>query len=437
MEIAFWCSLAACVCFVVLYFNASQKLAVQSERARRVDSLESQIQSQVIENQKFQSKIAELSALVEYERKSSQEKIELLQQAEKQLADTFKTLSSDSLKETQKHFFDVAKQTFDSYSTNFQVHMQQKHVAISDLVKPLAESLKAVDGKIQELEKTRVGAYATVSEQIKQLAVSQGTLQSETAKLVKALRAPSARGQWGEMQLKRVVEMAGMLSYCDFTEQQTLEGENARFRPDLIVRLPNSRCIVVDAKSPLLSYLESLDIENEQEKLIKLKEHAKHLKKHLLELSEKAYWEKLSPTPEFVVLFLPGEAFFSAALEQDPTLIEYGVDRKVLIASPTTLIALLRSVAYGWKEQMIAEHAQAIFDLGKSLHERLRVMTEHLIRLKKSLDGSVDSYNKLVSSYETRVLPAARKFEEMAVSDKDSIPETSLVDKLSRSLEIV
>lgn len=430
MEIALGISLFISAVVLYRYVQVSQALAVERERTRRANGLEERLQELMTENSQLLAKVAELSAEVSHERQK-------YKNVKLELAEHFKSLSTDVLLMTQKNFFDVAKETFEKYSGAFSTTMQQKERAIAELVKPLAESLKAVDGKMHELEKSRVGAYAQVVEQLRTLAGAQGHLQLETAKLVRALRAPSCRGQWGEMQLRRVVEMAGMLSYCDFSEQQTIEDRGSRFRPDLIVRLPNNRSIVVDAKSPLQSYLEALDCNDEQVKAIKLKEHAKHLKKHLLELGEKAYWEKLSPTPEFVVLFLPGEAFFSTALEQDPMLIEYGVEKKVIIASPTTLISLLLSVAYGWKEERIAEHAKSIFDLAKSFHERLKVMVEHITRLKKSLDGSVDAYNKLVGSFETRVLPAARSFEALASLDADPIEDLSPVEKLTRSLEPV
>ncbi len=424
---------AALLVLLYLYVGAAKELAVYRSEHDRLKAREADLQEK---NTDFAAKIGELSVRLETEQQKSAEKIELLTHAQTELTKTFKALSSDSLKDAQKHFFQLAKETFDGYSSAVQQSMQQKHLQINDLIKPLAESLKAVDGKIHELEKTRISAYATVSEQLKSLAETQGRLQMETIKLVRALRAPSARGRWGEIQLKRVVEMAGMLAYCDFIEQRTFDGEYGRMRPDLIVKLPNGRSIVIDAKSPLQAYLEGLDSENEEVKNAKLKEHAKQLKKHIIELGEKAYWEKLSPTPEFVVLFLPGEAFFSAALEQDPALLEYGVDKKVLIASPTTLIALLRAVAYGWKEELMAEHARAICDLGKSLYDRLKNMTEHLAKLKRSLDGSVESYNKVVASFEARVLPAAKKFEELSVVEQAGFASVDPVEKLTRSLEV-
>jgi DNA recombination protein RmuC len=411
--------ISACALALILAF-VLYRLAGLNERASRFRLLEEDLQKTQEQKEILQAKVTELSVRLEEEKNKAVEKEAFVAKAQ----DAFKALSLDVLKETQTSFFSLAKETFD-----------QRQVAIGDVVKPLSESLKLVDTKIQELEKTRVGAYATLSEHLRTLAASQGMLQSETAKLAKALRAPAARGMWGEIQLKRVIELAGMVAYCDFVEQHTFDSPDGKMRPDVVVRLPNSRSVVIDAKTPLLSYLEAVDLDSDDKKAVKLKEHAKHLKKHMGELGEKAYWERIQPAPEFVVLFMPSEAFFSAALEYDPTLIEYGVDKKVLIATPTTLIALLRAVAYGWKEGLVAKHAQEISEVGKSLHERLKTMTEHLVKLKRSIDNSVDSYNKVVGCFETRVMPAARRFEDMQVVGSEPIVQLQPVESILRSIE--
>lgn len=418
--------LVVCLAFVVTRYILSVKENTESARECRKLHDEKKI---------LEVRLAQLEVRLEEEKKNQAEKLSLLLKAEESIKASFKAISSDALQETQRSFFDVAKATFDKYSNHMREEWQQKNVAINDVVKPLKESLEKVDNKVQELEKARLTAYASVFEQLKSLTNTQMQLHGETNKLVRALRAPTVRGQWGELQLKRVVEMAGMVQYCDFTEQQSFSVEEGRIRPDLLVRLPNERMIVIDAKAPLQAYLEAVDEHDEEKRLSKLKEHAKHVKKHLSDLSEKAYWERIQPTPEFVVLFLPGEAFFSAALDSDPTLIEYGVDKKVLLATPTTLIALLKAVASGWREQVVHEHARAICELGKSLHERLATMSEHFMRLKKSLDGSVDAYNKAVGSFESRVLTAARRFEEIGVSSSTEIPELQLCEKITRTLE--
>lgn len=356
-------------------------------------------------------------------------------QAHDMMKDSFNALASDTLKSQQSAFFDVAKATFEKYSTDIRQEWVQKQQVITEVVKPLKESLEKVDSKIQELEKTRVAAYSSVNEMIKNLNTTHHQLHVETNKLSRSLRASNVRGQWGEMQLKRVVELAGMVEYCDFVTQQTIGSQENRQRPDLIIKLPNERVVIVDAKAPLQAYLEALDAPSEEIKAQKFKEHAKQVKKHLADLSDKAYWESFSNTPEFVVLFLPGESFFAAALEADPQLIEFGAQKRVLMATPTTLIALLRAVALGWREQVMHEETLKICELGKLLHERLATMSEHFGRLKKAMDASVEAYNKVVGSFEGRVMPSARRFEELGVTSAQEIMPLEPVEKLTRSIE--
>jgi len=282
-------------------------------------------------------------------------------------------------------------------------------------------SLKEMEEKIHKLEVARESSHAGLREQIKSLTMSEVQLQKETARLASALRSPGVRGRWGEMQLRRVVELAGMTAHCDFTEQASTENDGRRMRPDLVVHLPNGRAVVIDAKTPLSGYLDATEAVDESARQAKLKEHAAQVRAQIVRLSAKSYWDQFGDAPEFVVLFLPGEAFYSAALMQEPELLEYGADRKVILATPTTLIALLKAVAYGWRQQRAAERAEEIRELGSELFERLRALANELSSLGGQLERAVQTYNRTVGAWESRVMPATRRLHELGVGAEDQL----------------
>ncbi|MBA2480071.1 MAG: DNA recombination protein RmuC, partial [Planctomycetes bacterium] len=413
------------------------RAAAVAESAR-IPHLESMAQGLTSENASLQSRLAELATRLEDERKASAEKLALLDDAQRQLGDAFKALSAESLRANNQSFLDLAKATLEKFQEGAKGDLDHRQQAIDALVKPLRESLEKVGGTIQELEKTRVGAYASLGEQIKHLALGQTQLTGETANLVKALRAPAVRGRWGEIQLKRVVELAGMLEHCDFIQQETHSGDEGRMRPDLIVRLPNQKRLVIDAKAPLQAYLEALECSDDLARIARLKDHARQIRTHLQQLGAKSYWDRLEKsgeTPEFVVLFLPGEIFFSAALEQDPALIEYGVEQRVILATPTTLIALLRAVAYGWRQEQLAANAQQVANLGRDLYKRISDLAGNFDNVRKHLDKAVESYNETVGTLERRVLPAARRFKDLGAATGEDIPVAETIDKAGRSLQ--
>jgi DNA recombination protein RmuC len=377
---------------------------------------------------------ARLESALDAERKSSTEKIELVTHASEDLRNAFKVMASDALKSNNTSFLVIAQETLKRFQSEAKGDLEARQKAVADIVAPVRESLNKVDAQIQQIEKERGSAYGALREQVQMLITGNEKLQSETGNLVRALRTPNVRGRWGEIQLRRVVEIAGMLSYCDFTEQETLTTESGRLRPDLVVKLPGGKHVVVDAKTPLQAFLDAFETTDENTRRAGLANHARQVRDHMKTLSAKSYWEQFDSTPEFVVMFLPGETFFSAALEQDPGLIEQGVLQRVIPASPTTLIALLKAINYGWNQEKLARNAQQISALGKELHDRLRLLAAHIASVGTGLDRAVESYNKAVGSLESRVLVSARKFAELGASVADDIPELEPVETTARAL---
>jgi len=364
--------------------------------------------------------------------KHAEEQKALLTQARHELAEAFQALSGEALKQNNEAFLNLAKTSFQTLQAEAKGELTQRQQAIDELVKPLSESLHRYDEQLRHLEQSRQAAYGGLDQHLKSLAESQQRLQQETGNLVNALRAPATRGRWGEITLKRVAELAGMVAHCDFYEQESITIDEGRFRPDMIVQLPGGRQIIVDAKTVLAGYLEAHEASNEGDRVGGLRRHAAQVRSRMDELSLKAYWSQFEQAPEFVVLFLPGEQFLGAALEQDPRLIEDGFARGVVLATPTTLMALLRAVAYGWRQERLTAHAEEAGRLGKDLYERMAVLAEHLNDVGQSLGKSVSAYNKAVGSLETRILPAARRFKELGVSSDKEIPSLDPVEVVSR-----
>jgi len=409
--------------------------AKAEESAARVPGLEERLAVLGQDLAAARARESELAARMEEERKAASERQILLEDLQARLQDTFKALSADALASNNQNFLQLAGQHLAKVQETSRGDLDLRQKSIEGLVKPIRDTLSQVDVRIQDLEKQRVEAYAGLTQQVRQLMGEQGELKRETKKLVDALRRPTVRGRWGEMQLRRVVELAGMTNYCDFTEQTSVNTEDGRLRPDMVVRLPGGKNVVVDAKAPLEAYLDAHESQDEDARTRSMQAHARQIREHLTKLGQKAYWEHLKPTPEFVVMFLPGEIFFSSALEHDPSLIEEGVNQRVIVASPTTLIALLRAVAYGWRQEKVAESASQVSELGRELYKRIVTLAEHFAKVGKGLGTAVDAYNKTVSSLESRVLVQARRFKELGAATQEALPELEPLDKSPREVQ--
>ena len=354
--------------------------------------------------------------------------IERERQAFGTLRDAFQSLAADALNSNRSAFLDLAKASFEGFQKEAALQFDSRQKTIDGLVQPIAETLKKVDVKLAQAELERLDAYARLTEKV-------SALGSTADSLSRALRTPAVRGRWGEMQLRRVVEIAGMLQRCDFDEQPPLVGDNGRLRPDLIVHLPGSKQIVVDAKAPLEAFLDAQDAADEETRISKLQAHARQVRDHMDRLGSKAYWEALPTSPEFVVMFLPGETLFSAALQHDLSLIEYGLSQRVLLASPITLIALLTTIAHSWRQEALTENYREVAALGRDLYDRLATFAGHLNEVRKKLDGAVQSYNQAAGSFESRVLVTARRMKDLKVTTSDELPAAESIDTVPRVLK--
>ncbi len=434
----------AVLCFatgaVIAWLLASIRSAALRSRVAPLDAEIKSARKQIVEqmemNAQLRESVAALKSTLAQEQKNASEKLDLLNRATDELRGAFQALAAEALKSNNQSFLDLAKTSLEKFQTHAKDDLAARQQAVEHLVAPIKESLGKVDEQIRQIETQRSEAYGSLSQQVQSLISTQEQLRSETGNLVKALRAPSVRGRWGEIQLKRVVEVAGMTSYCDFSEQETIHSNEGRLRPDLIVKLPGGKRIIVDAKTPLEAYLRAIETADDDSRRAQLQTHARQVRDHMAKLGSKSYWAQFESSPEFVVMFLPGETFFSAALEQDPALIEEGVGMQVIPASPTTLIALLRAVAYGWRQEKLARNAQEISALGKEMHDRLRTLAAHMESAGRNLDRAVESYNKAIGTLESRVLVSARKFGELGAPITDAIQELEPVETTSRTLAL-
>jgi DNA recombination protein RmuC len=380
--------------------------------------------------------VARLQTALDKERAAHAEQLQLWQRAEASFRDTFSALSAQALSRNNEAFLQLAETRLRQARTEAVADVDARKKAIEDLLTPMAKTLERVDAEVRDAERRRHQESASLLQRVATLDVNSRELQAETRRLVDALKRPGVRGRWGELQLKRVVELAGMTEHCDFTEQQTVTGNDRRIRPDVIIQLPGGKTVIVDAKVPLDAYLRALEAPDETARQALLADHARQVRNHLTQLGSKSYFSDVTGSPEFVVMFLPGEMFFGAALEQDPSLIEFGVERKVIPASPTTLIALLRAVAYGWQQEAMEENARQICELGRNLYDSVRTLAGHFSDLGARLNSSLDAYNKAVGSLERNVLVKARRFKDLqAAPNGEDIERIEPLDRVPRALQ--
>lgn len=378
---------------------------------------------------------ASLRATLDMERRAADEKMAIIENTRHHLSETFASLSSQALRNSTEEFLKLAQENFKQLHIQAKGDLEQKEKSIDNLLKPVKEALNRTDQQLRDLEKERKAAYGSLSKHLESMAQTQQLLQGETRNLVQALRRPEVRGQWGEITLKRLAELAGMVEYCDFYEQETTQTGSGIQRPDMVVRMPDGREIVVDVKTPLDAYLSAVEAPDDGARARHLERHARKVRERVRELASRTYWAQFKHSPDFVVMFIPGDQFLSAALDIDRDLLEYALGQKVILATPTSFVALLRAVAYGWRQQSLAENAEKIRDLGEELYHRLGTFTEHLAKLGKNLGSSLDHYNKAVGSFERQVIPGARKFAEMGITSRKPPQEIDQIEKGVRQLE--
>src|SRR3990172_7136083 len=375
-----------------------------------------------------QKRLTELATTLELERKAAQERLAGLEQ-------TFIALSSREIKENNASFLQLAQETLKQFHVQAKGDLDLKEKAVENLIKPVREALEKTEQQMRLMENERKEAYGSLSKHLETMTQTQQLLHGETRNLVQALRRPEVRGQWGELTLKRLAELAGMVEHCDFSEQVQAGGEDGRLRPDMVVRMPGGREIVVDAKTPLDAYLIAIEAPDDETPKRRLEQQAQQMRSHVKELAGKAYWGQFRNAPDFVVLFVPGDQFLAAALDADRGLLEDALRQKVILTTPTSFVALLRAVAFGWRQESLTANAERIRELGESLYQRLATFSEHLARLGRSLGGAVSDYNKAVGSFEAKVLPGAQKFTELGITAAKPLENPEQIEKGLRQVE--
>lgn len=386
-------------------------------------------------NSRLHNQNTELKTKLELELRNHQEKLAAFEQARQQLSESFSHLSSQALKHNNETFLKLAQENLKQFQTKASSDLEHREKAIENLIKPIREALEKTEKQIHSIEKERKESYGALNTHLETMARTQQNLQDQTQQLVNALRRPEVRGQWGELTLKRLAELAGMVEHCDFYEQQHVDTEAGRLRPDMVVKMPDQREIVVDVKTPLDAYLSAIEATDDETRRVHLTRHAKNVRQRVNELSQKSYWAQFKDAPNFVVLFIPGDQFLSTALDYDKSLLEDALRQQVILATPTSFVALLRAVAYGWRQEQLAKNAEIIRKVGEDLYTRLNNFSAHLQKLGRSLEGSLKSYNQAVGSFDSRVLPGARKFTELGISTEKDLLEPQQIETAVKQAE--
>lgn len=425
------------VAWLIASSRAKSSEAVNNELRQQIQKKDDDLnQTRKELDSERQSRVEAMTRLEESQKNLEEQKT-LLEVMKKEMSDTFNALSKAALESSNESFLTLASERLGKIVEETKGKLGEHQTAMDGMIKPLSDTLKRYEDQIKVMEDSRHKAYGSLEEQLRTLASTHETLQKETSNLVSALRKPQVRGRWGEMQLRRVAELSGMSMHCDFTEQQSVDTEKGKIRPDMIVHLPMDREIVVDSKVSLEACLDAASAQTEEERKTKMEKHAQQVRAHMNKLASKEYWSQLNKSPEFVVLFIPGESFLSSAMEMDNTIIEDGIEKRVIIATPTTFIALLRAIAYGWRQEQVTKNAQVISELGRQLYERMNTLVQHLENVGSGLDKAIGAYNKAVGSMESRVLPSVRKFKELGVTGADEIPVIKQIDQTPRNLSML